>query len=141
MYKKTTLAVLVALLTDATKIKNATYTDNGDGTATIVLSLVDELNPEPASDGVSPSTTGMIFSPLKKADIDETLAGLPINVESFDLSYHDCTATITFNTSNNQVTSYTQVMNIDVTASIKVIGSVTGSGTVINTIELTNFAY
>ena len=78
---------------------------------------------------------GVIF------DIDNTLAGLPINVESFDLNYHDCTATITFNTSNNQVTSYTQVMNIDVTASIKVIGSVSGSGMVINTIELTNFVY
>ena len=129
------------LVTDASKVQNATYTDNGDGTATIVLTLVAEKNPEPATDGVSPSITGGIFSPLKKADIDKTLADLPINVESFDLDYHDCTATITFNTSNNQVTSYTQVMNVDIVATIKVLMPVTGSGTLINTIEFSNFAY
>lgn len=129
------------ILTDASKIKNASYTDNGDGTATIVLTLVDEKNPEPATDGVSPSTVGSIFSPLKKADIDETLAGLPINVESFDLNYHDCTATITFNTENNQVTSYTQVMVVDIAATIKVFMSVSGSGVLTNTIEFSNFTY
>ncbi len=128
------------LLTDASFIKAAACKDNGDGTATITITLKDETNPEPATDGVSPSETGKIFSPLKKADIDNTLAGIKvITVEKFDLVYHDCTVNVTYNTSNNQVTSMTQVMNIDVTARVKaLVATVDASGTVINTMQITD---
>ena len=44
-------------------------------------------------------------------------------------------------TENNQVTSYTQVMVVDIVATIKVLMPVSGSGVLTNTIEFSNFTY
>lgn len=123
-------------------VKSAKCTDKGDGTAEMVIVLKDENNPEPASNGASPSETGKMFSPLKKADIDNTLAGISvIKVEKFDLLYRDCTATIIYDTASGQIKSMTQVMNIDVTATVKLGLTINGSGTVINTIQITDIKY
>lgn len=133
------------LLTDASCIKSASCVDNGDGTATIKITLNSEKNPEPAAENATtaPSFHGAMFPPMAKADIDETLAGIPgLSVEYFDLNYTDCTATLTYNTSDNHVTYFDQIMNVEVAAKGKlVILGIEGTAVLVNTMILNNFQY
>lgn len=133
------------LLTDASAIKSASMKDNGDGTGTITLVLNDEEGPEPCAEGATsaPSNTGAVFSPISKKSINDELAKISaIKVNSFDLNYHDCTSTITYNTSTNQVTDVNQVMNISIKANVKVtIATVDASGELIDTVHIYNITY
>ena len=54
------------LLTDASKIKSASCKDNGDGTATIVITLIDEDDPRPVADGATSASnyTSAMFFPM-----------------------------------------------------------------------------
>ena len=129
-------------LTDPNFIKSASCKDNGDGTATMIITLKDEKNSQPPKDGVHSSEIGKMFSPLNKADIDNTLAGISvITVNSFDLTYTDCTVTIVYNKENLQLKSMVQIMNIDITASIKFLGNINATGKVINHMEMQDFVY
>ncbi len=133
------------LLTDASAIKSASMKDNGDGTGTITLVLNDEEGPEPCAEGATSasSNTGAVFSPISKKSINDELAKISaIKVNSFDLNYHDCTSTITYNTSTNQVTDVNQVMNISIKANVKVtIATVDASGELIDTVHIYNITY
>lgn len=110
------------LLTDTSAIKSASCTDNGDGTATIVITTIDEVNAEPADKDAtsSPSITGGIFAPISRKSVTDELAKISlITVNSFDLNYTDCTATVVYNTTDNHVSSWQQIMNVDITVDLK----------------------
>lgn len=134
------------LLTDTSAIKSFSCKDNGDGTATIIITLNDEDNPEPAeaNSGVSPSFTGAMFAPMSKANIDSTVAGISaITVNSLFLTYTDCTATLTFDKATNNVTNFEQIMNVDIKANVtglKVI-TIDGSARFVDTMKCYNIAY
>ncbi len=132
------------LLTDASAIKAADCKDNGDGTYTITITLNDENNPQPPEDGAAtaPSAHGGMFAPMSKADIDETLAGIPLlKVNGFDLVYTDCTATLVYNPSNNHIVSLTHIMNVDIQADIKLGISIKGSARLVNYMYITDLVY
>lgn len=135
---------LGCMLTDTSAIKSAKMTTSGDKT-TIVLVLKDEKNSQPADDNATtaPSKVGSVFSPLRKSDIDNTLAGIKaVTVNSFDLTYQDCTATLVFNTKTNQVESLTQVMNCYIEANVKVvIATISGHAVLVNTMKIYNIKY
>ena len=114
-------------LTDASKIKSYDYKENGD-IATITIVLQDEQNPEPMNeyDDTYVSDTGAMFSPLAKKDIDETINGGAVqavikNVQ-YNLTYHDCTAILEYNTKTNQIVSLTQYMNVAISGGGKILG-------------------
>ncbi len=132
------------LLTDVSAIKSASMTENG-GKTTIVITLNDEKNSQPAEPGATtaPSNVGGMFSPLSKASIDETLAGISVvKVNSFDLNLVDCTATLVFDTESLKVESLEQIMNYDISADVKaaIIG-ISGTGFLINTMKIYNVTY
>lgn len=129
-------------LTDANFIKAASCKDNGDGTATIVITLKDEKNSQPPENNVHTSEIGKMFSPLNKAKIEETLAGIPVvTVNSFDLTYRDCTVTAVYDKASGQLKNIEQIMNIDIVASAKALVTVNVTGTVVNHIEISNMVY
>ena len=114
-------------LTDASKIDSYDYKENGD-IATITIVLKEEQNPEPMNeyDETYISDTGAMFSPLSKKDIDETLNGGTVqavikNVQ-YNLTYHDCTAILEYNTKTNEIVSITQYMNVAIQGSGKILG-------------------
>ena len=133
------------LLTDASVIKSASCTNNGDGTATIEITLIDELNPEPAAEdaATAPSYTGAMFAPMAKADIDKELAGIPgLTVNGFTLTYTDCTTTVTFNTTDKHISDWHYIMNVDITADAKLfIATIKGSARLIDRMEYFNIKY
>lgn len=136
------------LLTDTSAIKSASCKDNGDGTATIVIVLNDEQNPEPISGDnptSAPSYHGAMFAPMSKADIDNTIAGIgAVTVNSFSLTYTDCTATLTYKTDgSNQVVKLQQIMNVDITANVTGLKIVTidGSARLVNTMDIYDVVY
>ena len=134
------------LLTDASKIKTASCKDNGDGTATISITLVDEDSPMPAEAGAetAPSATGAMFAPMSQAGIDDIISKFSAvaKVNTFELKYTDCTVTITFNKDTQKITHATYLMNADITADAKVaIVPLKGSARLVDTIEVTEIAY
>ncbi len=136
-------------LTDASKIKSYDYKENGD-IATITIVLQDEQNPEPMNeyDETYISDTGAMFSPLSKKDIDETLNGGTVqavikNVQ-YNLTYHDCTAILEYNTKTNEIVSITQYMNVAIQGSGKILGlkQITiDKQELVNTMICNNFTY
>ena len=116
-------------LTDVNAIKETKYEDLGNGKARITIILKDEKNPEPMAEGAtsSPSFTGAMFSPLSKADIDNTLNGGVVSAVvkdiTYNLTYHDCKAVVEYDTKTNQIIKLEQYMNVAINANAKVIGS------------------
>lgn len=132
------------LLTDASKIKSASMTEEG-GKTTIVITLVDEDNPEPVADGATSSqySTSAMFTPLSKAAIDDIVAKFSAvaTINSFNLQYQNCTATLVFNTETLQVESLNQMMDVYITASAKVLFTIEGYATLVNNMTINNIQY
>ncbi len=134
------------LLTDVSAIKSATMTEDG-GKTTIVIVLNDESGaPAPTPEGTdSPvSNIGAMFNPLSKEGIDDIVSQFSgvLTVQSLDLTYKDCTATLVFNTDTLQVESLEQIMNVYITVDAKVtLLTVSGYATLINTMRINNITY
>lgn len=137
-------------LTDVNAIESTKYEDLGNGKARITIVLKDESNPEPMAEGASssPSYTGAMFSPLSKADIDNTINGgvvqAVIKNVTYSLVYHDCTAVVEYDTNTNQIIKLEQYMNV----AIKGGGKITLLGEIVidkqelfNTMIITDFKY
>lgn len=138
------------VLTDVSKIENATSEKLADGNIKLTIELQDEMNPEPIADGATTcnSYTGSMFTPIKRADVDDVLQNnfavkMLIKDLNYDLKYHDCTAELIYNPETNQIVSLTQYMHILIIVnSGKVAGSdVTGDAILDNSMFLTEFVY
>lgn len=126
------------LLTDFSTVKNATCTDNGDGTYTLSFSLEDEKNPAPLASGSNVPTSyhAGVLMPGNRDDIMvevnkvEKMTGATVN--NFDLTYRDCTFECVYNPTNDQVVSITHHANIDIEADLHFIVDITGSARLTN---------
>ena len=136
-------------LTDVSAIESTKYEDLGNGRARITIELKDEQNPEPMAEGAStsPSNTGAMFSPLSKADIDNTLNGGVVSAVvkdiTYSLTYHDCKAIVEYDTKTNEIIKLEQYMNVAIKADAKVIGSKISieKQELFNTMIITDFKY
>ena len=136
-------------LTDVNAIESTKYEDLGNGRARITIELKDEQNPEPMAEGASssPSNTGAMFSPLSKADIDNTLNGGVVSAVvkdiTYSLTYHDCKAIVEYDTKTNEIIKLEQYMNVAIKADAKVIGSKISieKQELFNTMVITDFKY
>ena len=137
-------------LTDVSAIKSYKYEDLGGDKAKVTIVLNDEKNPEPMAEGASssPSNTGAMFSPLAKADIDETINGGAVSAViknvTFSLTYHDCTAVLVYNTKTNELISLEQYMNVSIQGGGKIAGikQITiDRQELINTVRITDVKY
>ena len=136
-------------LTDVSAIESTKYEDLGNGKARITIELKDEANPEPMAEGAtsSPSNTGAMFSPLSKADIDNTLNGGVVSAVvkdiTYSLTYHDCKAVVEYDTKTNEIIKLEQYMNVAIKADAKVIGSKINieKQELFNTMIITDFKY
>ena len=136
-------------LTDVSAIESTKYEDLGKGRARITIELKDEQNPEPMAEGAStsPSNTGAMFSPLSKADIDNTLNGGVVSAVvkdiTYSLTYHDCKAIVEYDTKTNEIIKLEQYMNVAIKADAKVIGSKISieKQELFNTMIITDFKY
>lgn len=115
-------------LTDVSAIESTKYEDLGNGKARITIELKDEQNPEPMAEGAStsPSKTGAMFSPLSKADIDNTINGgvvqAVIKEVTYNLTYHDCKAVVEYDTKTNEIIKLEQYMNVAIQGGGKIFG-------------------
>lgn len=138
------------VLTDASKIEKATCEKLADGNVKITIELQDEMNPEPIDNGATTcnSYTGSMFTPIKRADIDDVLQNngavkMLIKNLDYDLKYHDCTAELIYNPETNQIVSLTQYMHIliIVNSGKVAFSDVTGDAILDNSMFLTDFVY
>ncbi|MBR2876029.1 MAG: hypothetical protein IKC01_02725, partial [Clostridia bacterium] len=137
-------------LTDVSAIQSHSYEDLGGGIARVTIVLKAEQNPEPMAEGAttSPSNTGAMFSPLSRADIDNTINGgvvqAVIKDVTYNLNYHDCKAVIEYNTKTNQLVKVEQYMNVAIQGGGKILGisQITiDKQELFNTILITDFKY
>ena len=136
-------------LTDVNAIESTKYEDLGNGKARITIILKSEQNPEPMAEGAtsSPSNTGAMFSPLSKADIDNTLNGGVVSAVvkniTYSLTYHDCKAVVEYDTKTNEIIKLEQYMNVAIKADAKVILSQINieKQELFNTMIITDFKY
>ena len=136
-------------LTDVNAIESTKYEDLGNGKARITIELKDEQNPEPMAEGAtsSPSKVGAMFSPLSKADIDNTLNGGVVSAVvkdiTYSLTYHDCKAIVEYDTKTNEIIKLEQYMNVAIKADAKVILSKISieKQELFNTMIITDFKY
>ena len=134
------------LLTDASKIKSASCKDNGDGTATIVITLIDEDDPRPVADGATSASnyTSAMFFPMDQAGIDNIVDKFKavVTMNSLVLTYTDCTATIVFDKASQKIKTATYVEPVDIKVDGKAVFiPISGSARLIDTIEVTEIAY
>ena len=115
-------------LTDPNAIQDYKYEDLGGGKARVTLVLKAERNPEPMAEGAttSPSNTGAMFSPLARADIDNTINGGAVQAViknvTYDLTYHDCKAIIEYDTKTDRLIKVEQYMNVSISGGGKILG-------------------
>lgn len=137
-------------LTDVNAIESTKYEDLGNGKARITIELKDENNPEPMAEGAStsPSNTGAMFSPLSKADIDNTINGgvvqAVIKNVTYNLTYHDCKAVVEYDTKTNEIIKLEQYMNVAIQGGGKIFGVseiVIDKQELFNTMVITDFKY
>lgn len=133
------------LLTDASFIKSAKCEALANGNWKITIVVNNEANPEPtpADSNAPASKTGSMFSPISRSDIESAIASVPgLTVNMFDLNYHDCTATLEFNSTTKQIVSLEQIMVIGADIDIKLIGiNLVGFQNIYNTLQCTSFVY
>ena len=136
-------------LTDVSAIESTSYEDLGNGKARITIELKDEQNPEPMAEGATsaPSKVGAMFSPLSKADIDNTLNGGVVSAVvkdiTYSLTYHDCKAIVEYDTKTNEIIKLEQYMDVAIKANAKVILSKINieKQELFNTMIITDFKY
>ena len=137
-------------LTDVSKIKSAKCEVLSNGNYKITIVLKADINPEPCDPKtgvISKGFTGTMFSPLAKADIDNTLQNDPnvtkvVKDVEYSLKYYDCTAVLTYNPKTNHMVDLYQYMHVLITGSGKVLGSkFNGSAVLDNFLEITNVKY
>ncbi len=137
-------------LTDVNAIESTKYEDLGNGKARITIELKDENNPEPMAEGAStsPSNTGAMFSPLSKADIDNTINGgvvqAVIKNVTYNLTYHDCKAVVEYDTKTNEIIKLEQYMNVAIQGGGKIFGVSEikiDKQELFNTMVITDFKY
>ena len=134
------------LLTDASKIKAASCKDNGDGTATITITLIDEDDALPTEAGSDTPTsyTGAMFNPMSKSGIDDIISKFSAvaKVNTFKLTYTDATVTCVFDKATQKVKTLTYVLPCLITANAKVtLITIDGKAKLVDTIEVTEIAY
>lgn len=133
------------LLTDVSAIKSASMTEK-NGKTTITITLKDEKNstPAPAGSVASKSTVGAMFNPIKSTDIDKIKEefGSVATVNSMDMTYKNCTATLVYNSETLEVESLNQIMNVYVDIDAKVLGiDMSGYANIVNTLKISNVKY
>ncbi len=137
-------------LTDVSAIESTKYEDLGNGKARITIELKDEANPEPMAEGASksPSNTGAMFSPLSKADIDNTINGGAVSAVirnvKYNLTYHDCKAVVEYDTKTNQIIKLEQYMNVAIQGggNVVLMGDIQiDKQELFNTMVITDFKY
>lgn len=134
------------LLTDASKIKSASCKDNGDGTATLVITLIDEDNPKPVEGGATSTQyhTSAMFFPMDQAGIDNIVDKFKavVTMNSMTLTYTECTVTCVFDTASQKIKTLTYVEPVDIKVDGKaVIIPINGSARLVDTMEITEIAY
>ena len=114
-------------LTDASAVKEATCTDNGDGTATIKIVLNDEHNPEPMNQetGACSSKVGGIFACMSQPDAVNMINGYADKIPGaslvdLQLDYRNCTVVMTYDKAANHANSVEYTTPGYVSGSVKV---------------------
>lgn len=137
-------------LTDVSKIKSAKCEVLSNGNYKITIVLKADINPEPCDPKtgvISKGFTGTMFSPIAKADVDNTLKNdsrvtKVVKDVEYSLKYYDCTAVLTYNPKNNHMVALNQYMHVLITGSGKVLGSkFSGNAVLDNYLEITNVKY
>lgn len=133
------------LLTDVSAVKSASMAEK-NGKTTITITLKDEKNSTPAEAGAvaSKSTVGAMFNPINAKDIDKIKQefGSVATVNSMDMTYKNCTATLVYDSETLEVESLEQIMNVYVDIDAKVLGiNMAGYANIINTLKINNVAY
>lgn len=137
------------VLTDYSCVKKAECIDNADGTRTLKFELNDEINPEPtpADTCVPVSYHGAVMMPASMKDIntelDKVLSKISIaTVNSFELTYRDSTFQVTYDPTNDHVTSIIHHINVDISADAKVAFSqITGTARLTNDMNVYDIQY
>ena len=129
-----------SVLTDYSCVKTASCTDNADGTRTLRFELNDEKNPEPtpADTCIPQSYHGAVMMPASMNDINtevnKVVSKIPgVTVNNFELTYTCSTFEVTYDPTNDHVTSIIHHINVDIAANAKVAFS-----TIDGTARLTN---
>ena len=126
------------LLTDATKIKNAYCEIIDRNTYKLVITVVDEMNPEilPAGATSTQSAISGIFDPYDAAEQIKAISSLALS--DIDFNYTDCTVTIIYDKSSDNVQSINYTLNIDITANAHIAEI---KARIVDITEFTQFEY
>ncbi len=138
-----------SVLTDYSCIKEASCTDNADGTRTLRFVLNDEKNPEPtpADTCVPQSFHGAVMMPASMKDIntevDKVVSKIPgVAVNNFELTYTDSSFQVTYDPSNDHVTSIVHHINVDIAANAKVaLSTIDGTARLTNDMNVYDINY
>ncbi len=138
-----------SVLTDYSCIKEASCTDNADGTRTLRFVLNDEKNPEPtpADTCVPQSYHGAVMMPASMKDIntevDKVVSKIPgVTVNNFELTYTDSSFQVTYDPSNDHVTSIVHHINVDIAANAKVaLSTIDGTARLTNDMNVYDITY
>ena len=138
-----------SVLTDYSCVKEASCTDNADGTRTLRFVLNDEKNPEPtpADTCVPQSYHGAVMMPASMKDIntevDKVVSKIPgVTVNNFELTYTDSSFEVTYNPTNDQVTEIIHHINVDIVANAKVaFSTIDGSARLTNDMHVYDINY
>ena len=106
--------------------------------------LQDEADPEPYNRDTesTPSKTGGIFPCMPRQSILDEVAKISvIKVNSFVLTYKDCTVVATYDTANNHVSEMHYTMPVYVDASLKLLFDINATGVVTDYITINNMTY
>lgn len=138
-----------SLLTDYSCIKEASCTDNADGTRTLRFVLNDEKNPEPtpADTCVPQSYHGAVMMPASMKDIntevDKVVSKIPgVTVNNFELTYTDSSFQVTYDPTNDHVTSIVHHINVDIAANAKIaLSTIDGTARLTNDMNVYDINY
>ena len=135
-------------LTDAVAVKSARWIDNGDGTATITITLNDERNPEPMdpATGACSSAVGGIFPCMSRTELVKTLdsetAQIPgASAQELQLDYKNCTVVMTFDKAANHATEVEYTAPCYITGAIKVVVAMNLSACMENHVRINDMKY
>lgn len=137
------------VLTDYSCVKSAECIDNANGTRTLKFELNDEKNPEPtpADTAVPVSYHGAVMMPASMKDIntevDKVVSKLPgVAVNNFELTYCDSTFQVTYDPTNDHVTSIIHHINVDIAANAKVaFSTIDGTARLTNDMDVYDIQY